>query len=229
MNSSPLQLTLGIGLDDDAKIENFFVAESNRVLIEEFEKPNPSLYLWGASHSGKTHLLQALCHQESEADKSVIYIPLKEHEKLTPEMLDGLSDLDLICLDDLHLVSGKPEWENGLFVFFNAVKESGARLVISADRSPHELNTDLKDWHSRLQSIPVYRLSNLSDEERVTALQFRAQQRGIELNDAVAEFIYQRSNRSFGQLITVLDTLDQVSLAEKRKLTIPLVKTTMGW
>lgn len=229
MSSSPLQLTLGIGLDDDAKIENFYVTDSNRVLIEEIEKPNSLLYLWGASSSGKTHLLQALCHRESAAEKSVIYIPLGEHEKLVPEMLVGLANLDLICLDDLQLVSAKPDWENALFVLFNEIKESGSKLVISADSAPQELKIDLKDWHSRIQSIPVYRLAGLSDDERVGALQFRAQQRGIELNDSVAEFIYQRSNRNIGQLITVLNKLDQVSLAEKRKLTIPLIKTTMGW
>ena len=61
------------------------------------------------------------------------------------------------------------------------------------------------------------------------ALQVRARKRRIELTSSVAEFIYQRSNRGISQLIDVLNKLDQVSLVEKRKLTIPLIKTTMGW
>ena len=229
VNSNPIQLTLGISLDDDAKFENFFVSDSNKVLISEIGRPRSYLYIWGSPHSGKTHLLQALCHQESTDGKSVIYIPFREHEKLTPEMLGGLEGLDLICLDDLQLVSGEPGWENALFVLFNEVKESGSKLVMSANSSPQELRFDLKDWHSRIQSVPVFRLLNLYDEERVLALQFRARKRGIELNSAVAEFIYQRSNRGISQLIDVLNKLDQVSLVEKRKLTIPLIKTTMGW
>ena len=229
VNSNPIQLTLGISLDDDAKFENFFVSDSNKVLIREIGRPRSSLYIWGSPHSGKTHLLQALCHQESTDGKSVIYIPFREHEKLTPEMLGGLEGLDLVCLDDLQLVSGEPGWENALFVLFNEVKESGSKLVMSANSSPQELRFDLKDWHSRIQSVPVFRLLNLNDEERVLALQFRARKRGIELNSAVAEFIYQRSNRGISQLIDVLNKLDQVSLVEKRKLTIPLIKTTMGW
>ena len=229
VNSNPIQLTLGISLDDEAKFENFFVTDSNKVLIREIGRPRSSLYIWGSPHSGKTHLLQALCHQESTDGKSVIYIPFREHEKLTPEMLGGLEGLDLICLDDLQLVSGEPGWENALFVLFNEVKESGSKLVMSANSSPQELRFDLKDWHSRIQSVPVFRLLNLYDEERVLALQFRARKRGIELNSAVAEFIYQRSNRGISQLIEVLNKLDHVSLVEKRKLTIPLIKTTMGW
>ena len=159
----------------------------------------------------------------------MIYIPFREYEKLTPEMLDGLEGLDLICLDDLQLVCGEPEWESALFVLFNEVKESGSKLVMSANASPQELRLDLKDWHSRIQSVPVFRLLNLYEEERVLALQFRARKRGIELTSSVAEFIYQRSNRGISQLIDVLNKLDQVSLVEKRKLTIPLIKTTMGW
>ena len=100
---------------------------------------------------------------------------------------------------------------------------------MSANASPQELRLDLKDWHSRIQSVPVFRLLNLYEEERVLALQFRARKRGIELTSSVAEFIYQRSNRGISQLIDVLNKLDHVSLVEKRKLTIPLIKTTMGW
>ena len=229
INSNSIQLTLGISFDDDAKFENFFVTDSNKLLIKEIGRPKSSLYIWGSSQSGKTHLLQALCHQESSDGKSVIYIPFREYEKLTPEMLDGLEGLDLICLDDLQLVCGEPEWESALFVLFNEVKESGSKLVMSANASPQELRLDLKDWHSRIQSVPVFRLLNLYEEERVLALQFRARKRGIELTSSVAEFIYQRSNRGISQLIDVLNKLDQVSLVEKRKLTIPLIKTTMGW
>ena len=51
----------------------------------------------------------------------------------------------------------------------------------------------------------------------------------MELNDATAEFIYRRSNRSIDQLMELLNKLDQVSLVKKRRLTIPLVKETMNW
>ena len=51
----------------------------------------------------------------------------------------------------------------------------------------------------------------------------------MELPDKVADFIYQRCNRSMAGLIEVLQKLDDSSLTHKRKLTIPLVKTTMAW
>ena len=80
-----------------------------------------------------------------------------------------------------------------------------------------------------MQSIPVFKVETMSDKQSIEALKFRAEQRGMELNDATAEFIYRRSNRSIDQLMELLNKLDQVSIVKKRRLTIPLVKETMNW
>ncbi|NKB31940.1 MAG: DnaA regulatory inactivator Hda [Pseudomonadales bacterium] len=228
-NPNPVQLTLGINLDDDAKFENFHVVEANRALLTELQNSFSMLYIWGSKDSGRTHLLQSLCHKESAAQNSTIYIPLTEIENLSPSLFEGLTALDVVCLDDVQFIIGNTEWELALFNFFNEAKVNGSSLVFAADCSPQELAISLKDLGSRLQSIPVFKLESLNDEQAIEALKFRAQQRGMELNNATAEFIYRRSNRSIDQLMELLNKLDQVSLVEKRRLTIPLVKETMGW
>ncbi len=228
-DEEPIQLTLGVSLDDEAKFENFYLTDGNRPLLTELQSEFSMLYLWGSPGSGRTHLLQSLCHKQAAADNPAIYIPLADYENYSTAMLEGLSALNVICIDDIHAISGNTEWEIALFDFFNEAKHNQSRIVFSADCSPQELSITLRDLRSRLQSIPVFRIAAMSDKQSIGALIFRARQRGMALNDATAEFIYRRSNRSIEQLMELLDKLDQVSLSEQRRLTIPLVKETMGW
>jgi DnaA-homolog protein len=60
-------------------------------------------------------------------------------------------------------------------------------------------------------------------------LQLRARNRGMELGDSVADYILTRAERKLGALMSILDELDKSSLEQKRKLTVPLVKSTLGW
>ena len=228
-NESPVQLTLGVNLDDDAKFENFYVTDGNQPLVNELQGDFAMLYVWGAVGTGCTHLLQSVCHKTAAEEIPAIYIPMVELENYSPEMLEGLTSLSVICIDDFQCIAGNSDWESAFFNFFNEAKEAGARLLFSANCSPQELSITLKDLRSRLQSIPVFKVETMSDKQSIEALKFRAEQRGMELNDATAEFIYRRSNRSIDQLMELLNKLDQVSLVKKRRLTIPLVKETMNW
>lgn len=225
----PVQLTLGVRLDDFARFENFYVVENNRHLISELKGIFSMLYVWGPECSGRTHLLQALCHKESAIANSAIYIPLAERQNFSPAVLEGLAALDLICLDDIQSIAGDVLWEYSLFNIFNEAKENGTRMLVSSNCSPQESPIVLRDLRSRLQSISVFKLADMSDEQAIEALKFRAKKRGMELNEITAEYIYRRSNRSIDQLMTLLNELDRVSLRSQRKLTIPLVKEAMGW
>jgi DnaA family protein len=75
----------------------------------------------------------------------------------------------------------------------------------------------------------VYHLASLNDDEKKSALQLRASQRGFELNDAVASYIMTRAGRSFDDLMKVLDALDNKTLETQRRLSIPLVRETLEW
>jgi DnaA family protein len=91
------------------------------------------------------------------------------------------------------------------------------------------LDIKLGDLQSRLQSGLMLQIKDLNDSEKISLLQLRAENRGMKLPDAVAEFILLRADRSIVGLMRVLDKLDTRSLQEKRSLTVPLVKECMGW
>ncbi|PCJ27788.1 MAG: DnaA regulatory inactivator Hda [SAR86 cluster bacterium] len=224
------QLTLGIGLDDDARFENYFVSSHNQQAITHLQDASERfIYVWGNGSPGLTHILQAACHQLASRNESALYLPLKDKSQFSSQILTGISSLALVCLDDIDEISGDENWESALFTAFNEIKDSNARLIIVGKSAPQNLQIQLPDLKSRLQSGLILQIQKLSDEDKLLALQLRAKKRGIELTDSVAEFILIRAERSLSALIHILDELDESSLIQKRKLTIPLVKSTLGW
>ncbi len=231
--SSPIsgQLSLGVGLNDDATFENFLIGFENQQAVEYLQHGGSEqfVYLWGNGSPGLTHLLQAACHRATEQNSSSIYLPMKEKAEFPSQILEGANSLSLVCIDDVQELAANAEWEAALFTAFNSIKDSDAKLLIAANCPPHALQINLPDLHSRLQSGLVLQLAPLDDEEKILALKLRARNRGMELSDSVADFILSRVERSLTVLMDILDELDKSSLEQKRKLTVPLVKSTLGW
>ncbi|MES3008192.1 MAG: DnaA regulatory inactivator Hda [Pseudomonadota bacterium] len=230
----PRQLSLGIRLDDAATFENFFVSDLNRELVAHLRRtlsvPRQQYnYLWGVEGAGSTHLLQALCHQADDHQESSFYIPLANHHEYSPAIFEGLESLALVCLDDVQAIAGNAEWELGLFNLFNRLRESGTCLCIAATMNPRQLPLTLPDLLSRLLSGVIFSLQPLEDADKIRALQLRAQQRGFEISEEVANYVLQRNDRGMNNLFALLERLDQHSLETKRRITIPLVRELMGW
>ncbi|MDA0279242.1 MAG: DnaA regulatory inactivator Hda [Proteobacteria bacterium] len=230
-NSNPDQLTLGVGLDDDAQFKNFFVSDANQSLVSALAAgaEEPFLYIWGNGSPGLSHLLQASCNKTSAEGQAAIYVPLADQSQFAPQILEGAESLSLVCIDDIESIAGDVEWEAALFTAFNAMRQTGTQLIIAGHMAAQQLTIQLPDLHSRLQSGLLFQLFELSDEDKLSALQLRARQRGFDLPDAVGEFILLRAQRSLSALMQILDELDHSSMQQQRKLTVPLVKSTLGW
>ncbi len=230
--ANPTQLVLGVSLQDEAKFDNFLRSSANSQIIDPLQSSDSAqqlVYLWGAPGSGRTHLLQALCHQQTEQGNSVLFLPGKERDQYGVEMLQGANTLSMVCIDDVDNLAGDPAWEAELFKTYNAVLETDTRLLVSASCPPQQLSVELPDLQSRLQSFLIFQLQEPDDEEQKDILCFRAEKRGIKLDSAVAEFIVMRSERSMPALMGILEKLDQISLEQGRRVTIPLVKEIMNW
>lgn len=223
------QLTLGVSLKDNATFENYFTGH-NAHLIEELKKASQGLgqrviYLYGGQ--GRTHLLQACCHAATATSRTAVYLPLAELTHFSPEVLDGLETLQLICLDDVHGMAGQLEWEEAFFHAFNRIYDSGGTLIMTANAVPRSVEFQLPDLVSRLAWGIVFQLQSLSDEEKLAMLMMRAQRRGMTLSEEVARFILTHCPRHMSTLSAALDVLDRRSLAAQRRLTVPFVKTVL--
>jgi DnaA-homolog protein len=82
----------------------------------------------------------------------------------------------------------------------------------------------LDDWRSRAASCVVYQLRELDDQGRIEALRLRAAQRGLQLPQETSEYLLKRMPRDLPSLLQILDTLDEASLVEQRRLTIPFIR-----
>ncbi len=221
------QLALDLKLADYARFDTFY-AGPNSIALEALKTAaaaGPGVdWLWGMPGSGRSHLLQATVAQASAIGRAATWIPLERHREMSPEMLEGIGNLDLICIDDIDAVAGQAEWEQALFNLCEAARSSSARLALSAASPPAQAGFALRDLESRLASGPVWKLVSLSDAELVEALQLRAHWRGLELPDDTLRYLMRRVPRSSDVLFELLDKLDAAALESQRRLTIPFVK-----
>jgi DnaA family protein len=219
------QLPLGVRLQDTATFENYLPAGNRQAItaLQELDSTDPSIYLWGPAGTGKSHLLQAVCHQAAEQGRRAAYLPLGD-PGLAPAMLEGMEQFDRVCLDDIEHIAGNTDWETALFHAYNRITAAGHQLLVTATCSPAALDIGLADLQSRLGWGPVFQLQPLNDESKRQALQQRAAARGVELEDEVADYLMKRCPRDMASLFTLLEGLDEASLAAQRRLTIPFVR-----
>lgn len=186
------------------------------------------IYFWSRLGGGRSHLMHAACSELSSRDKAVGYVPLDKRTWFSPEVLEGMEYLALVCIDNIECIAGDKDWEMAMFNLYNRILEVGkTRLLISGDAPPRQLNLLLPDLASRLDWGQIYRLQPLKDDEKVQALQLRAGLRGFELPEDVGRFLLKRLDREMRTLFETLDRLDDSSLRWQRKLTIPFVKETL--
>ena len=187
------------------------------------------VFLHGAAGSGKTHLLQAACHAAHEAGRSCVYLPLAElASEGPPDVLEGLDGIDLLALDDLQAVSGREDWEQALFGLINRVRDRTGRLLLAARSAPEALGCRLPDLVSRFVWGPVFRLDLPGDRSIKTILRMRAAERGLRLEESVADYLLRHESRDLESLLRLLDRLDLAALAEQRALTIPFIREQLG-
>lgn len=220
---SVYQLPLQVKLNDTTTFGNFYIGDNAQLLGMLQAAREPSAYFWSAEPAGKSHLLQAVCH----AVQSGFYLPLSDWQGLEPAILEGLEQFDFVCLDDLHAIAGRAEWETRLFHLYNRIRDSSGHLYISARAAPPQLGIKLADLLSRLGWGPVYHLQPLNDAQKVQALQMRATRRGFDMSDEVANYLLNHCPRDLHNLFAILDKLDDASLQAQRRLTVPFIKSQL--
>jgi len=183
------------------------------------------IHLRGGAASGKSHLLQAAIGAVAPAGARAMVVPLRELFPDGEQLLDDLDSVEMVALDDIDVCAGHAGWERRLFNLYNAIHASERRLLWSARAEPAFA---LPDLASRLKASLIYQLHELSDAEKATALRNRARERGLELPDAVVDFIMLRERRDMTTLVALLDELDAVALAQGRALTVPFVREVLA-
>ncbi len=232
-----MQLPLNIRLSDAFCFANFFGDQNQELIaslkaaVHSLTEPSTShlesITVWGRSGVGKTHILQSACQLARALELESVYLPLGEPGLEAPSMLEGLDRLPLVCIDNLQLVAGQSEWETGLFNLYENIKHHGL-LLSSSISPPSDTGYQLPDLVSRFNRGLVYPIHSLDHSERLQVIRQRARLRGLEIGDDVAAFIEKHYPRDLASLVRLLEQLDQESLIQQRRITIPFIKSLTG-
>lgn len=225
------QLPLGVRIPDRAVFASFLPAR-NREAYEHVQRLGRGeargvAWLCGAPGVGKTHLLQATCASAS-GRAGAGYFPLRELAGLGVGVLEGLPQLQCVCIDDLDAVAGRADWERALFGLYREIDEHGGTLLAAARTPPALVPWSLSDLGSRFAAGAVFQLRPLDEPEQLQALTLRASLRGVELPEETARWLQRRYPRDMRTLYELLDALDEAALVAQRRLTVPFIRSVLG-
>ena len=214
----------------DSSFENFVSGPNHavvRALKDLSNEPGSNIFLSGGEGSGKTHLLNALCVETRAGQGRAFYLALKRLPKDAIASLQGLEKLDLVCVDDLHVIAGDRTWEEALFHCFNRIREANGRLLVSSRERLSALELSLPDLASRLAWGLRLQLLPLEDNDKLAVINKHCEALGLTLPDDVQQYLLKHHDRSMVALIHTVENLQQAALTHKRRITIPLAREVL--
>ncbi len=210
------QLILDLMPEASPRLDNFVAGGNGDALTGLAawlapESREPSLFLWGETGSGKTHLLRASEAFYTDAAGNPDLDRIEERQALhAVDNVEALSTAGQIAL----------------FNLFNRLRASGGRLLTAASQPPLQL-TLREDLRTRLGSGLIYRLRPLTDSEKIDALSTQAMARGLRLPPDALPYLLARAPRDMRSLTAFLAALDRYSLEHKRAITLPLLREVL--
>lgn len=192
-------------IDPQATFEQFITSSVNEYPLKFLHKVaakealatfNP-LFISGEKSSGKSHLLMALTHALRNGGLNVHYASTQtftEHliQAIRQSKMDifrtNYRKLDVLILDDIHLLSRRLATQEELFHTFNALHSSGRQIVLCSHLSPSQLEEIEPRLISRFEWGLTLEIKPLNQENRALLLKLRAENAHFTITDDVAPF-----------------------------------------
>ena len=224
---SPRQLALQIQTNERASLTNFFVSKNNNQTIQILKNillssnKGAQIFIEDLGSNGKSYLLQAICNDFSNSNNSSIYIPMQEAINLEPSLLEGVSQLNLICIDDVDLINKHSEWEIALFNLINDCYEKDCFLILSGSINRFDVIPDLV---SRIKKMEILRLEAINDDELLAATKVISKNLNLEISDKNMNYLINNSKRDIKTIFRTLSQLERESLERKKSIGLNLIK-----
>ena len=198
---------------------------------------NP-LFLHGLNGLGKTHLLQAICHRllGNDAEIKILFLSCEtfiNHFISAVEKgdLDSFRNkyrhIDILLIDDIHLLANKERTQEEFFHTFNALHTSGKQIVISSDTSPSEIPTLEERLVSRFKWGLVTEMYPPDYETRCAILMKKAKLKGRELPDDVITFLAENISTNIRELEGAVTKVIGYATLMNRNLDLDMAREAM--
>ena len=232
-------------LDPKFTFDNFIVGKPNelayaaaqRVAQSEVVSFNP-LFLYGGVGLGKTHLMHAVAWniKKRNPKKNVVYLTA---EKFMYQFIKALRfknimsfkeqfrSVDVLMIDDVQFIIGKDNTQEEFFHTFNTLIDKKRQIIISADKSPADLDGLEDRLKSRLGWGLVADIHPLTYELRLGILQAKAEQKSLRLKQEVMEFLANKITNNVREMEGALNRLAVHASIQDSEISVDLVKDVL--
>ncbi|MEE2932643.1 MAG: chromosomal replication initiator protein DnaA [Pseudomonadota bacterium] len=219
------QADISAPLDPRFTFDNFIVGKPNelafaaaRRVAEAATVPFNPLFLYGGVGLGKTHLLHAIAwHIRKRSPKRrVVYLSAEKfmyqfiralRYKDTVAFKEQFRSVDVLMIDDVQFIAGKDNTQEEFFHTFNALVDQNHQVIISADKSPNDLEGMEDRMKSRLGWGLVADIHPTTYELRLGILQVKAEQLEAEIPPKVMEFLAHKITSNVRELEGALNRI----------------------
>jgi DnaA family protein len=225
VSDSPEQIPLAFKQNTVQTFSDFTIGENSLLIdsLHSFTQSNESLfYLWGESGSGKSHILQAFINRLSIDGKTAVI--LNSEDLRNRQSVSLIEMFDYICIDSAEEIAGDALLEESLFFWINEVRQVNKKILIAGQHSNKTTDWQLPDLCSRIQSGRTYEIKSLDRNEVLFVFNKLALKKGIMIDHKVMAFLEKNSPMNLSFLSNLLDKLDNITLVQKKQVTIPLLK-----
>ncbi|MFW1802197.1 chromosomal replication initiator protein DnaA [Acinetobacter nematophilus] len=218
---------------------NQMAAETCRkVLTQLGESQHNPLFLYGPTGLGKTHLMQAVGNAllQAKPNARVMYMTAESfvqdfvsslQKGKVEEFKKNCRSLDLLLVDDIHLLAGKEASLVEFFYTFNALLDESKQIILTSDRYPKELT----ELDPRLVSRFSWGLSVGVEppdiETRIEILLKKAESSGIDLPRNCALFIAQQVVANVRELEGALNKVVAISRFKGAAIDLEVVRESL--
>ncbi len=229
-------------LDNRFTFSNFIVGKPNelafaaaRRVSESEDVPFNPLFLYGGVGLGKTHLMHSIAHEIKKRNplRRVIYMSAEKFMyhfikalrfKNTVAFKEQFRNVDVLMIDDVQFISGKESTQEEFFHTFNALIDQRKQLIISADKSPQDLEGIEERMRSRLGWGLVADIHPLTYELRLGILQAKEEKLSTRISANILEFLAHKITSNVRELEGALNRLSAFASLVGRDINLDMVQ-----
>ena len=225
-------------LDNRFRFDQFVVGKPNefayaaaRRVAEAQSVPFNPLFLYGGVGLGKTHLMNAIAWEILERDPSrtVMYLSAEKfmyrfvralREQNTVDFKEQFRSVNVLMIDDVQFIGGRDATQEEFFHTFNALVDQGRQIILSADKSPSDLEGVEERLKSRLNCGLVADIHATTYELRLAILEIKAEKMELEAPRQVLEFLAHKITSNVRELEGALNRVAAHTQLVGREMTL---------